>query len=81
MLTFFLQGLLKMSLLERLRYILEVVRPPARVATQVLQMLCRISRHSVYAAYQVSVCRHVLLPLATVVCHLMIFSWESEKTV
>ena len=49
-----LQGLLKMNFVERLRYILEVVRPHAPVVIHILQILNRIIRHSVQTAYQVS---------------------------
>uniref|UniRef100_A0A8C3G6L8 RNA polymerase II associated protein 1 n=1 Tax=Cyclopterus lumpus TaxID=8103 RepID=A0A8C3G6L8_CYCLU len=40
------KGLLKMKLLPRLRYILEVFRPSPRVVQDVLQILTRIARHS-----------------------------------
>ena len=49
-----LQGLLKMKLLPRLRYILEVVRPSPRVVQDVLQILTRISRHSLSSATEVT---------------------------
>lgn len=47
------QGLLKMKLLPRLRYILEVVRPSPRVVQDVLEILTRIARHSSSSATQV----------------------------
>ncbi|KAA8582160.1 hypothetical protein FQN60_008900 [Etheostoma spectabile] len=47
------KGLLKMKLLPRLRYILEVVRPSPRVVQNVLQILTRIARHSSSSATQV----------------------------
>lgn len=50
---FVFQGLLKMKLLPRLRYILEVVRPPPRVVQNVLEVLTRIARHSSSSAAQV----------------------------
>ena len=50
----FLQALLKMNFVERLRYTLEVVRPHAPVVIHILQILNRIVRHSVQTAYQVS---------------------------
>jgi len=49
-----LQGLLKMKLLPRLRYILEVVRPSPRVVQDILQILTRIARHSSPSATQVT---------------------------
>ena len=48
-----LQGLLNMQLLHRLRYILEVCRPPARTVTEILELLTRVARHSLTAANQV----------------------------
>lgn len=48
------QGLLKMKLLPRLRYILEVVRPSPRVVQDILQILTRISRHSLPSATEVT---------------------------
>lgn len=47
------QGLLKMKLLPRLRYILEVVRPSPRVVQDVLEILTRIARHSSSSATKV----------------------------
>lgn len=49
-----LQGLLKMKLLPRLRYILEVVRPSPRVVQDILEILTRIARHSSSSATQVA---------------------------
>uniref|UniRef100_A0A8C7KZJ3 RNA polymerase II associated protein 1 n=1 Tax=Oncorhynchus kisutch TaxID=8019 RepID=A0A8C7KZJ3_ONCKI len=40
------KGLLRMKLLPRLRYILEVIRPSPRVVQDVLGVLIRIARHS-----------------------------------
>lgn len=47
------QGLLKIKLLPRLRYILEVVRPSPRVVQDILEILTRIARHSSSSATQV----------------------------
>ena len=47
------QGLLRMSLLPRLRYILEIWRPSATVVLHILEILIRVCRHSSQAAYQV----------------------------
>uniref|UniRef100_A0A8C8CET4 RNA polymerase II associated protein 1 n=1 Tax=Oncorhynchus tshawytscha TaxID=74940 RepID=A0A8C8CET4_ONCTS len=41
-----IKGLLRMKLLPRLRYILEVIRPSPRVVQDVLGVLIRIARHS-----------------------------------
>lgn len=48
------QGLLKIKLLPRLRYILEVFRPSPPVVQDVLQILTRIARHSSVSATQVT---------------------------
>uniref|UniRef100_A0A665VT34 RNA polymerase II associated protein 1 n=1 Tax=Echeneis naucrates TaxID=173247 RepID=A0A665VT34_ECHNA len=40
------KGLLKIKLLPRLRYILEVIRPSPRVVQDILDILIRIARHS-----------------------------------
>ena len=47
------QGLLNMHLLHRLRYILEVCRPPSLTVTEILELLTRVARHSLTAANQV----------------------------
>ncbi|XP_039641751.1 RNA polymerase II-associated protein 1 [Perca fluviatilis] len=54
------KGLLKMKLLPRLRYILEVVRPSPRVVQNVLQILTRIARHSSSSATQVLDCPRLM---------------------
>lgn len=48
------KGLLKMKLLPRLRYVLEVVRPSPRVVQDILQVLTRIARHSSSSSTQVT---------------------------
>lgn len=48
------QGLLKMKLLPRLRYILEVVRPSPRVVQDIMEVLTCIARHSSSSATQVT---------------------------
>lgn len=50
---FLFQGLLKMKLLPRLRYILEVIRPSPRAVQDILLILTRVARHSSSAASQV----------------------------
>ncbi len=47
------QGLVRMGVLRRLRYVLEVMRPAAPVVRHVLQVLTRVARHSINMAYQV----------------------------
>ncbi|TSQ46656.1 C2 domain-containing protein 3 [Bagarius yarrelli] len=49
-----IKGLLKMQLLQRLRYILEVVRPSPQTVLDILEILIRIARYSVSAATQVN---------------------------
>ena len=51
-----LQGLLKMSLLQRLRYIVEVWQPPRPIIFHIFNILIRIGRHSKQAAYEVLLC-------------------------
>ncbi|XP_041131899.1 RNA polymerase II-associated protein 1 isoform X2 [Polyodon spathula] len=51
--TDLIKALLKMQVLARLRYILEVVRPGPRVVQDVLEVLIRIARHSGTSASQV----------------------------
>ncbi|MGH0184471.1 UNVERIFIED_CONTAM: hypothetical protein FKN15_015059 [Acipenser sinensis] len=51
--TDLIKALLKMQVLARLRYILEVVRPGPRVVQDVLEVLTRIARHSSASASQV----------------------------
>uniref|UniRef100_A0A671YPR2 RNA polymerase II associated protein 1 n=1 Tax=Sparus aurata TaxID=8175 RepID=A0A671YPR2_SPAAU len=54
------KGLLKMKLLPRLRYILEVVRPSPRVVQDILEILTRIARHSSSSATQVLDCPRLM---------------------
>ncbi|XP_045917703.1 RNA polymerase II-associated protein 1 isoform X2 [Micropterus dolomieu] len=54
------KGLLRMKLLPRLRYILEVVRPSPRVVQDVLEILIRIARHSSSSATQVLDCPRLM---------------------
>ncbi|XP_056151875.1 RNA polymerase II-associated protein 1 [Lampris incognitus] len=54
------KGLLRMKLLPRLRYILEVVRPTPRVVQDVLEVLTRIARHSSSSATQVLDCPRLM---------------------
>eukprot|EP00058_Branchiostoma_floridae_P011739 XP_002597227.1 hypothetical protein BRAFLDRAFT_118128 [Branchiostoma floridae] len=54
-----IKGLLRMTLLPRLRYILEVLRPDGPVVIHIVDILIRVARHSLQAAYQIS--KHSLL--------------------
>ena len=48
-----IKGLLKMMLLPRLRYILEVCYPQDAVVTNILEILIRVARHSLQSAHEV----------------------------
>lgn len=52
------RGLLLMTLLPRLRYILEVCRPQEGTAVKILEILIQISRHSLQSADEA---RHVAI--------------------
>ncbi|XP_035608488.1 RNA polymerase II-associated protein 1 [Oncorhynchus keta] len=66
------KGLLRMKLLPRLRYILEVIRPSPRVVQDVLGVLIRIARHSSSAATQVLDCPRLM---GTVMSEFLPCSW------
>ncbi|KAF7201753.1 RNA polymerase II-associated protein 1 isoform X2 [Nothobranchius furzeri] len=68
------KGLLKMKLLPRLRYILEVVRPSPPVVQDVLQILTRIARHSSSSVTQVLDCPRLM---ETVMSEFLPASWKS----
>ncbi|XP_037833721.1 RNA polymerase II-associated protein 1 isoform X2 [Kryptolebias marmoratus] len=71
------KGLLKMKLLPRLRYVLEVVRPSPRVVQDVLQILTRIARHSSSSATQVLECPRLM---ETVMSEFLPTSWSSSPS-
>ncbi|KAG9336327.1 hypothetical protein JZ751_002674, partial [Albula glossodonta] len=71
------KGLLRMKLLPRLRYILEVVRPPARVVLDILEVLIRIARHSSSSATQVLDCPRLL---NTVMSEFLPCSWAPSTS-
>ncbi|KAK2152507.1 hypothetical protein LSH36_326g02070 [Paralvinella palmiformis] len=54
------KGLLQMSLLPRLRYILEVWQPHRITVVQILDILIRFCRHSTQLAYEVFKCPRLL---------------------
>ncbi|XP_041827355.1 RNA polymerase II-associated protein 1 [Melanotaenia boesemani] len=66
------KGLMKMKLLPRLRYILEVVRPSPRVVQDILQILTRVARHSSSSATQVLDCPRLM---ETVMSEFLPTSW------
>ncbi|KAI5616829.1 RNA polymerase II-associated protein 1, partial [Silurus asotus] len=55
-----IKGLLKMQLLQRLRYILEVLRPSPQTVVDILEVLIRIARHSTSAATQILDCPRLM---------------------
>uniref|UniRef100_UPI0037E7ED4C RNA polymerase II-associated protein 1 n=1 Tax=Semicossyphus pulcher TaxID=241346 RepID=UPI0037E7ED4C len=71
------KGLLKMKLLPRLRYILEVVRPSPRVVQNVLEILTRIARHSSSSATQVLDCPRLM---ETVMSEFLPTSWTAPSS-
>ncbi|XP_077413807.1 RNA polymerase II-associated protein 1 isoform X2 [Vanacampus margaritifer] len=66
------KGLLRMKLLPRLRYILEVVRPSPRVVQDILAILTRIARHSLTSATLVLDCPRLM---ETVMSEFLPTSW------
>ncbi|XP_015234732.1 PREDICTED: RNA polymerase II-associated protein 1 [Cyprinodon variegatus] len=71
------KGLLKMKLLPRLRYILEVIRPSPRVVQDILLILTRVARHSSSAASQVLDCPRLM---ETVMSEFLPTSWECPSS-
>ncbi|XP_058471266.1 RNA polymerase II-associated protein 1 isoform X2 [Solea solea] len=71
------KGLLKMKLLPRLRYILEVMRPSPRVVQDVLGILTRIARHSSSSATQVLDCPRLM---ETVISEFLPTSWAPPSS-
>ncbi|XP_077587918.1 RNA polymerase II-associated protein 1 isoform X2 [Stigmatopora nigra] len=70
------KGLLRMKLLPRLRYILEVVRPSPRVVQDILEVLTRIARHSSSSATQVLDCPRLI---KTVMSDFLPTSWTVQS--
>ncbi|XP_041668560.1 RNA polymerase II-associated protein 1 [Cheilinus undulatus] len=71
------KGLLKIKLLPRLRYILEVVRPSPRVVQDVLEILTRIARHSSSSSTQVLDCPRLM---ETVMSEFLPTSWVAPSS-
>nr|XP_061798928.1 RNA polymerase II-associated protein 1-like [Nerophis lumbriciformis] len=69
------KGLLRMKVLPRLRYILEVVRPSPRVVQDILEVLTRIARHSSSSATQVLDCPRLM---ETVMSEFLPTSWTLQ---
>ncbi|XP_076156697.1 RNA polymerase II-associated protein 1 isoform X1 [Alosa pseudoharengus] len=67
-----IKGLLRMKVLSRIRYILEVVRPSPRVVLDLLEVLVRIARHSTAAATQILDCPRLM---DTVMSEFLPTSW------
>lgn len=55
-----IKGLLKTKILNRLRYILEVVRPSPSVVVNIFDILTRVARHSTEACIQVMDCPRLM---------------------
>ncbi|XP_054653538.1 RNA polymerase II-associated protein 1 isoform X2 [Dunckerocampus dactyliophorus] len=70
------KGLLRMKLLPRLRYILEVVRPSPRVVQDILEVLTRIARHSSSSATQVLDCPRLM---ETVMSEFLPTTWTTPS--
>uniref|UniRef100_A0A3B4ZRD7 RNA polymerase II associated protein 1 n=1 Tax=Stegastes partitus TaxID=144197 RepID=A0A3B4ZRD7_9TELE len=73
-----IKGLLRMKLLPRLRYILEVVRPSPRVVQDVLEILTRFARHSSSSATQVLDCPRLM---ETVMSEFLPTSWSPSSPI
>uniref|UniRef100_A0A3P8UL54 RNA polymerase II associated protein 1 n=1 Tax=Cynoglossus semilaevis TaxID=244447 RepID=A0A3P8UL54_CYNSE len=71
------KGILKMKLLPRLRYILEVMRPSPRVVLDILNILTRIARHSSSSATQVLDCPRLM---ETVMSEFLPTSWTPSAS-
>ncbi|XP_043929765.1 RNA polymerase II-associated protein 1 isoform X2 [Protopterus annectens] len=63
--TDLIKGLLKMNILKRLRYILEVARPVPLVTIDILHILIRIARHSSEACSQILHCPRLVESIVT----------------
>ncbi|XP_066280057.1 RNA polymerase II-associated protein 1-like [Branchiostoma lanceolatum] len=70
-----IKGLLRMTLLPRLRYILGVLRPDGPAVIHIVEILIRVARHSLQAAYQVLRCPHLI---ETVFTELLPLSWADK---
>ncbi|XP_067123207.1 RNA polymerase II-associated protein 1-like isoform X2 [Centruroides vittatus] len=60
-----IKGLLRMDLLPRLRYILEICHPPASVIGHIFDILIRIGRHSLESSVRIFECPRLLNIITT----------------
>ncbi|KAM4014025.1 RNA polymerase II-associated protein 1 isoform 1-T1 [Anomaloglossus baeobatrachus] len=70
-----IKGLLKTKFHHRLRYVLEVVRPPATVVLHILDILTRVARHSAAACSQLLDCPRLI---ETVVREFLPMQWTTS---
>ncbi|XP_030415388.1 RNA polymerase II-associated protein 1 isoform X3 [Gopherus evgoodei] len=68
-----IKGLLKTQFLQRLRYILEVVRPVPAVVLDILDILIRVARHSSEACSQLLACPRLI---ETIVREFLPVQWD-----
>ncbi|XP_018415570.1 PREDICTED: RNA polymerase II-associated protein 1 [Nanorana parkeri] len=68
-----IKGLLKTKFLHRLRYILEVRRPPPPVVQNILEILTRVARHSAAACSQLLNCPRLI---ETIVREFLPMQWS-----
>ncbi|XP_062863836.1 RNA polymerase II-associated protein 1 isoform X2 [Trichomycterus rosablanca] len=71
------KGLLRMQFLQRLRYILEVVRPAPNTVLNILEVLIRIARHSTSTATQILDCPRLM---STVMSEFLPCSWTPQTS-
>ncbi|XP_068110392.1 RNA polymerase II-associated protein 1 [Hyperolius riggenbachi] len=70
-----IKGLLKTKFLHRLRYILEVVRPPPSTVLNILEILTRVARHSAAACSQLLDCPRLV---ETIVREFLSLQWTMQ---
>ena len=70
------QGLLRMSILPRLRYILEVCCPAAPTVQDVLDILTRITQHSTQSANEVLRCPRLM---EAIFANFLPLSWKASE--
>uniref|UniRef100_A0A452IQX2 Uncharacterized protein n=1 Tax=Gopherus agassizii TaxID=38772 RepID=A0A452IQX2_9SAUR len=68
-----IKGLLKTQFLQRLRYILEVVRPVPAIVLDILDILIRVARHSSEACSQLLACPRLI---ETIVREFLPVQWD-----
>ncbi|KAM4662613.1 RNA polymerase II-associated protein 1 [Discoglossus pictus] len=70
------KGLLKTKILQRLRYILEVVRPAPSVVLDIIDILTRVARHSTVACNQILDCPRLM---ETIVQEFLPIQWNMQN--